>query len=190
MIGGIIFAPFENSRREVRREGLYGLPLKQTSGHGFMNIFKDRIELQRMRRGALFSLALNQRMPKCLVGGRLCRFYLQFKGSGFCVSEISRKGCEVKSLERSEQIYPVREEVNLTFPFLRDMETEFLLLKEGASEFMVYYRDPHAGSTVFLGKITERRKKERGHNLKDLLSKAKKQYSDNVRDPSNIFLLG
>jgi hypothetical protein len=155
-----------------------------------MDIFKARIELQGMGRGALFSLALNQRMPKCLVGGRPCGFYLQFKGSGFCVSEIFRKGCEVESLERSEQICSEREEVNLTFSFLQDMETEFLLPWKEAAEFKVYYRDPRAGSMVFLGKIAERRRKERGHNLKDLLSKAKKQYSDDTRDPSNIFLLG
>ncbi len=190
MIGGIIFAPFENNWREVHREESYGLPLKQTSGHAFMNIFKDKIELQRMSRGALFRLALNQRIPKCLVGGRPCGFFLQFKGGGFCVSEIFRKGCEVESLERSEQIYLEREEVNLTFSFLEGMGQEFLLPKKEAAEFKVYYRDPRAGSMVFLGKITERRRKERGHNLKDLLNKAKKQYSDNARDPSNIFLLG
>jgi hypothetical protein len=155
-----------------------------------MNVFQARIELQRMEKGALFSLALNQRMPRCLVGGRPCGFYLQFNGGGFCVSELLRQGCEVKRTERSEQIYPEIDRVNFLFPFLRDMGTEFCRPKKEGIEFKVYYRDPHAGSTVFLGKVIERRRKERGHNLEDLLTKAKKQYCDDTRDPSKIFLLG
>jgi hypothetical protein len=43
---------------------------------------------------------------------------------------------------------------------------------------------------VFLGKIIERRRKERGNNFKDLLFKAKQDYSPRVKDPSAIFLLG
>ncbi len=69
------------------------------------------------------------------------------------------------------------------------MGTEFRQPKKEGVEFKVYYRDPHDGSTVFLGKVIERRRKERGHNLEDLLTKAKRQYSD-IRDPSKIFLLG
>jgi hypothetical protein len=42
---------------------------------------------------------------------------------------------------------------------------------------------------VFLGKIIERRRRERGNNLKDLLFKARQNYSTRVRDPSAIFLL-
>jgi hypothetical protein len=43
---------------------------------------------------------------------------------------------------------------------------------------------------VLLGKVTERRTKERGNNLKDLLNKAIMDYSDRAKDPSEIFLLG
>jgi len=55
--------------------------------------------------------------------------------------------------------------------------------------FDVYYRDYPTDSMVFLGKIIERRKKERENNRKDLLFKARQDYSTRVKDPSAIFLL-
>jgi hypothetical protein len=42
---------------------------------------------------------------------------------------------------------------------------------------------------VYVGTVIERRKKERGNNLGDLLKKAKKEYSNYVPDSSKIFLL-
>ena len=56
--------------------------------------------------------------------------------------------------------------------------------------FRVYCRNYVTRSTILLGKVIERRTKERGDNLKDLLVKAVKDYSDRVADPSMIFLLG
>jgi len=53
----------------------------------------------------------------------------------------------------------------------------------------VYYRNYPTDSMVFLGKIIERRKKERGNNRKDLLYKARQDYLHRVRDPSAILLL-
>jgi len=88
-----------------------------------------------------------------------------------------------------EQIYDEKEKVNLSLPFPQKMETELLLPKKKAVEFKVYHRDRLTRSTVFLGKIIERRRKERGDNLKDLLSKAIEQYSDGLKDPPTIFLL-
>ena len=64
------------------------------------------------------------------------------------------------------------------------------LPEKKANEFRVYYRDPKTRSIVFFGKVMERRRKERGNNLKDLLNKAIKDFSDQVKDPSAIFLLG
>jgi hypothetical protein len=65
-----------------------------------------------------------------------------------------------------------------------------LLQKEKRNiEFKVYCRDPDTHSMIFLGKMIERRTKERGNNLKDLLLKAMENYSDRVKDPSTIFLL-
>ena len=55
--------------------------------------------------------------------------------------------------------------------------------------FDVYYRDYPTNSMVFLGKIIERRRKERGNNFKDLLFKARQDYSTRVKDPAAIFLL-
>jgi len=55
--------------------------------------------------------------------------------------------------------------------------------------FDVYYRNYSTDSMVFLGKIIERRRKERGNNFKDLLFKARQNYSTRVKDPYAIFLL-
>jgi hypothetical protein len=117
---------------------------------------------------------------------------VHYKGSNFCVSEILGKGCEVERLEQLKQLYydeDKKEEVNFSLPFVPRMETELLSPGKKAVEFKVYYRDHLTHSRVFLGKIIERRRKERGNNLKGLLSKAIKQYSDQVEDLSTMFLL-
>jgi len=155
-----------------------------------MDVYKSKNELRRMSRRDLFKLALNQRMSNCLVGGRPCGFLLQYKGNNFCVSEIFREGCQVQRLEQLEQRYDEKGEINFSRPFLQEKETELLSPGKKIMEFKVYYRGHLPRSTIFLGKIIERRRKERGDNLKDLLGKAIKQYSDYVEDPSTIFLLG
>jgi hypothetical protein len=154
-----------------------------------MDILKARYELRRMSTGDLFKLALNWKMSNCLVGARPCGFLFQYKGNNFCVSEILGEGCQVERLEQMEQPYDEKEKVNLSLPFPQKMEIELLLPRKKAAEFKVYHRDHLTHSAVFLGKIIERRRKERGDNLKGLLSKAIKQYSDNLEDPSTIFLL-
>ena len=55
--------------------------------------------------------------------------------------------------------------------------------------FDVYYGNYPTDSMVFLGKIIERRRKERGNNRKDLLYKARQDYSPRVKDPTAILLL-
>jgi hypothetical protein len=154
-----------------------------------MDIRKARYELRRMSTGDVFKLALNWRISYCLIGGRPCGFLLQYKESIFCVSEILGKGCQVERLMQSEQLYDEREKVTFPLPFPQKLETELLLPRKNAVGFKVYNRDQSTRSTVFLGKIIERRRKERGDNLKGLLSKAIEQYSDHVKDPSTIFLL-
>jgi hypothetical protein len=74
----------------------------------------------------------------------------------------------------------INEKINLKRPSIFPKKTVL---------FNVYYRDYTTQSMVFLGKIIERRRRERGNNSKDLLFKAKKDYGDRVRDPSSIFLL-
>ncbi len=180
-----------------------------------MDILKARHELRKMNRGDLFKLALNWKISYCLIGGRPCRFLLQYKESIFCVSEILEKGCQVGRLMQLEQLYDERENVNpstprpeglgllkvdpeqreavervnFSLPFPQKMETELLLPTKKGVEFKVYHRNRVTRSTVFLGKIIERRRKERGDNLKGLLSRAIEQYSDHVKDPPGIFLL-
>jgi len=55
--------------------------------------------------------------------------------------------------------------------------------------FSIYYREPSSKSIQFRGKVIERRLKERGNNVKDLLAKARKDYSCPVIDPNGIFIL-
>ncbi len=154
-----------------------------------MDVYESKNELRRMSRMDLFELALNQRMSNCLVGGRPCAFLLQYKGSNFCVSEILREGCQVQRLEQLEQLDDEKGKVNFSLPFPHKMETGLFSPRKKAVEFKIYHRDTLTRSAVFLGKIIERRRKERGNNLKGLLSEAIKQYSDQVEDPSTMFLL-
>jgi hypothetical protein len=55
--------------------------------------------------------------------------------------------------------------------------------------FSIYYREPSSKSIQFRGKVIERRLKERGNNLKDLLAKVRRDYSYRVIDPNGIFIL-
>jgi len=55
--------------------------------------------------------------------------------------------------------------------------------------FNIYYREPPFKSIRFLGKVIERRLKERGNNFEDLLAKVRRDYSYRVIDPNGIFLL-
>jgi hypothetical protein len=128
-------------------------------------------------------------MANCLIGGRPCGFLLQYKESFFCVSEILGKGCQVERLEQLEQLYDEDENVNFLLPFPKKMETGLLLPRKKPLEFKVYHRDPLTHSIIILGKIIERRRKERGDNLKCLLSRAIEQFLYYVEDPSTIFLL-
>jgi len=55
--------------------------------------------------------------------------------------------------------------------------------------FNIYYREPPSKSIRFLGKVIERRLKERGNNFEDLLAKVRRDYVYRVIDPNGIFLL-
>jgi hypothetical protein len=159
-------------------------------GGGFMDILKARCELRKMSTAGLFNLALNQKMSGCVIAGRPCCFYLQYKGCRFCASEVLGEGCQLERLEQSNRRDHDKEKINFMLPFINEMETKLLPSGKEGVEFKVYHRNHLTRSTVFLGKITERRRKERGNNLRDLLGKAIRQYSNDVEDPSAIFLLG
>ena len=152
-----------------------------------MDILKIKSELRRMGPGALFELLAKQRMPNCLIGGAPCCFYLRHEELGFCVSEILGQSCQLEKLRNSEEVHPCPGKVSLFLPLGEKMEMEAESLEKKTVEFQVWYKER---TILFLGKVVERRKKERGNNLKDLLNKAMKHFSDREKDPSRIFLLG
>ena len=154
-----------------------------------MDILRARSELKRMSKGDLFKLVEKQRISRCLIGAKPCGLSLQYHGIHFCVSELLGKGCLVQRLELWEQIYPKKKGINDSLPILQKMETELLSQEKKPIAFKVYFRDDFARSMVYLGTVVERRRKERGNNLGDLLKKALKEYSDYVKDPSKIFLM-
>jgi hypothetical protein len=81
-------------------------------------------------------------------------------------------------------------EINFWLPLIKRLGTNPLLSGKRTGEFKVYYRDDVTRSMIFLGRVKERRMKERENNLRDLLIKARKDCSDRVSDPSKVFLLG
>jgi hypothetical protein len=155
-----------------------------------LEILETKFELKRMKRGDLFKLVMDQKLSNCLVGGKVCGYSLHYKGVRFCVSELLGKGCLVERLGQWEKFYPNREKIDDSLPLLEEMSSELSLSAKRPIEFKVYYRDDLTRSIVYLGKVTERRRKERGNNLGDLLKKAIREYSNYVRDPSKLFLLG
>ncbi|MGZ6249407.1 MAG: hypothetical protein ACXWMC_07325 [Syntrophales bacterium] len=155
-----------------------------------MVVPKERSELKGMSRGSLFTLVANQRISNCLIGAKPCGFSLQYKGIHLCISELMGEGCLVERLEQWDQLYPEEEAMNRFFPIFEKRETELLSSGKKPIEFKVYYRDDLTRSMVYLGTVIERRRKERGSNLQDLLKKVIKEYSDYVENPSKIFLLG
>jgi hypothetical protein len=155
-----------------------------------MDILEGRTELKRMSRGSLFTLVANQRISKCVIGAKACGFSLKYQEIHFCVSELMGNGCLVERSEQSEQLYPEKEGINGCLPIFDKMETELLSARKKPVEFKVYHRNDLTRTMVYLGTVIERRRKERGNNLKDLLKKAIKEYSDYIEHPSQIFLLG
>ena len=155
-----------------------------------MVVLKERTELRGMSRRSLFMLVANQRISHCLIGAKLCGYSLHYQGIHFCISELMGKGCPFERLVQWDQLYPAEEAINPFFPIFEKKETELISSGKKSIEFRVYYRNDLTRSMVYLGTVTERRRKERGNNLKDLLKKAMKEYSDYVEDPSKIFLLG
>jgi hypothetical protein len=154
-----------------------------------MNVDKVRSELRRMTQRNLFELTLDQRISKCLIGGRVCGLYLEYKGFKFCLSEILGQSCDVEISERLEERYEDLQESSCLLPLMERPGMNPLQKEKRNIEFKVYCRDSYTRSMIFLGKMIERRTKERGKNLKDLLLKAMEDYSDRVKDPSTIFLL-
>jgi hypothetical protein len=155
-----------------------------------MDILKAKRELQRMRTGNLFEMAMEQKLSKCLVGGRTCGYSLLYKGIRFCVSELLGKGCLLERLGEWEKFFPEKETLHSPLTLLPRLKGAPSLPGNNFGEFKVYYRNDLTRCMVYLGTVIERRRKERGNNLRDLLNKAAMEYSNDVPDPSKIFLLG
>jgi len=155
-----------------------------------MDVLEIRRELHGVRRKDLLGLVSVQRISRCLVGGRSCRLNLCYKEFHFCLSEIVGKGCELEGIKKLEERYEDVKETNYPLP-LRERAGSSPLKKEKRKVvFRVYRRNYATRSIILLGTVIERRSKERGNNLKDLLVRAIKDYSDCVKDPSMIFLCG
>ena len=60
-------------------------------------ILKFRKELKNLGKGTLLKMAFSQKEKHCVLSG-LCPFYLDYKGYGFCVSEIAGEGCQDEKL--------------------------------------------------------------------------------------------
>jgi hypothetical protein len=142
-----------------------------------------------MKKRKLFKLTSSQKISRCLIGGRPCGFYLHYGGFNFCLSEILGQGCEFEKSEKLEDSVEDPRETNYRLPLTKEPDTVPLRQKRRNFEFRVYYRDCVTRSIILLGKVIERRSKDRGNNLRDLLVKAVRDYSNCVADPSSIFLL-
>jgi hypothetical protein len=143
-----------------------------------------------MRGVDLFRIVMDQKLSKCLVGEMTCGYSLLYKGIRFCVSEVMGKGCLIERLRQWEKFYPEKGRSNDFPTLLRTSGPEPLSPGKHSGKFKVYYKDDQTQSMIYLGTVIERRKKERGNNLGDLLKKATREYSNHVPDPSKIFLLG
>jgi hypothetical protein len=155
-----------------------------------MDFLEFKHELQKMPTGNLFNMAMDQKLSRCLVGGRFCGYSLLYKGIRFCVSELLGKGCLLERLGQWEKFFPEKETPNSHLALLPRFETDPSSPGKNFGEFKVYYRDDLTHSMVYLGTVIERRRKERGNNLGDLLKKAATVYSNDIPDSSKIFLLG
>jgi hypothetical protein len=154
-----------------------------------MKADEAKSELRRMNKRNLLKLTAEQRISKCLIGSRTCGLYLQYKGFYFCISEILGQSCRVEMSEKLEDYYEDLHNSHDLLPLREKPGMNPLRREKKNIEFKVYYKDTVHHSMILLGMVTERRTKERGNNLKDLLVKAKKDYSNCAADPSTIFLL-
>jgi hypothetical protein len=155
-----------------------------------MDILEAKRELQKMPARNLFKMAMDQKLSRCLVGGRACGHSFLYRGTRFCVSELLGKGCLLERLGEWERFFPEKDAGSGPHAFLPRLDTVLPSPGKNFGKFKVYYRDDLTRCIVYLGTVVERRRKERGNNLGDLLKKAATEYSNHVPDSSKIFLLG
>jgi hypothetical protein len=65
------------------------------------DILKFKAELRKLGRVTLLKMAFGQREKHCVLRG-LCPFYVDYKGYGFCVSEILGEGCQEEKFSNED----------------------------------------------------------------------------------------
>lgn len=143
-----------------------------------------------MKKGDLFRLASEQKISLCLVGARTCSFYLLYKEFRFCISELLGESCIYEKIENLQFVLPKKEETTPLLPWAKDPLDGLFRIERRGTIFKVYWRDKATRIITFLGETVERRLTERRNNLIDLLTKARKDFSNKVSDPIQIFLMG
>ena len=155
-----------------------------------MDVYKIRSELRRMGIKELLKMTINQKIRKCIIINNTCRFYFCYNNSNFCVSEIFGESCQVERLDKVEEVFQKDDEPVFLPSLLWKLELEPVSTEKKAPELKVYWRDRLTRSITLLGRVTERRKRERTDNFNDLLKRVVSDFSDQVKDPFGIFLLG
>jgi hypothetical protein len=62
-------------------------------GEKVLNSSIVRAELKRMKEKDLLDLAFQQKKRWCNVGASECSFFIQYRGSSFCLMELLGQGC-------------------------------------------------------------------------------------------------
>ncbi len=88
-----------------------------------MDILEAKHELQKIRARNLFKMAMDQKLSRCLVGGRTCGYSLLYKGIRFCVSELLGKGCLLERLGEWERFFPEKDTLHGPPALLPRLET-------------------------------------------------------------------
>jgi len=85
--------------------------LSWESGFTVMDFYSARSELRRMGIGELLGTAAEQKLQKCIIVGKPCRFYFRYGPFGFCASEILGTGCEIERLDDQGEVIQGDEEM-------------------------------------------------------------------------------
>ncbi len=64
-----------------------------------MDIYRFRWELRHLAAKELLEMAFRQKEKNCTLGG-LCQYKILYKGAGFCILELLRKGCEMEYIRK------------------------------------------------------------------------------------------
>jgi len=137
----------------------------------------------------LLKIVTNQKIQNCVRISNPCRYYFRYHSFPFCASEILGESCQVERLQQLEEILQKDNGKFLGPPLFQTLEAGPGFAEKKELKFKVYWKDGLSRSFILLGSVTERRKKERIDNFNDLYKKAVNDFSEQVKDPLEIFLL-